>query len=106
MKQKLYSKDELKLLKSIENEPNKWKSVSKKEKLLAMDAAKEYLKNKKGKRITIRINEQDLYGIQKIAKNEGIPYQTYIAGLLHKMAQKRLVDKEILDELLSKLKAA
>ncbi|MBN1114926.1 MAG: antitoxin [Oligoflexia bacterium] len=106
MAKKLYTKQELKLLKSIEDEPEKWKPVSEKEKQKYVKSASEYVKNKKQKRITIRINEKDLQKLQTLAQKEGLPYQTYITSMLHKMAEKRLVDKELLNEMMNSLKKA
>lgn len=48
---------------------------------------------RKDKRITIRISEKDLAGIQKRALEEGIPYQTLIASILHKYVSGRLTEK-------------
>jgi predicted DNA binding CopG/RHH family protein len=45
---------------------------------------------KKDKRINIRIASRDLKKIQALAAKEGIPYQTYIAGTLHKVVAGRL----------------
>ena len=39
---------------------------------------------KKDARINIRISSRDLRGLQKRALEEGIPYQTLIASILHK----------------------
>lgn len=52
--------------------------------------AKNYLK--KGKRITIRVYDSDLECIKRIAMEEGLPYQTYITSVLHKISTGRLVD--------------
>ncbi len=49
---------------------------------------------KKDKRVNIRISEKDLTAIQKIAAEEGIPYQTLIASVLHKFISGRLTEKE------------
>lgn len=43
---------------------------------------------KKDARINIRIASRDLRALQKRALTEGIPYQTLIASILHKYAQK------------------
>ncbi|OWY64261.1 antitoxin [cyanobacterium TDX16] len=48
---------------------------------------------KKDKRINIRLSSHDLEAIQVLAVEEGIPYQTLIASVLHKFATGRLVDK-------------
>ena len=48
---------------------------------------------KKDRRVNIRISGQDLEALQKRAIEEGIPYQTLIASLLHKYVSGRLVEK-------------
>ncbi|OAI15178.1 hypothetical protein A1359_09700 [Methylomonas lenta] len=47
----------------------------------------------KDKRINIRISSVDLMDIQVRALEEGIPYQTFIASVLHKYASGRLIEK-------------
>lgn len=47
----------------------------------------------KDKRINIRISSPDLMDIQARALEEGIPYQTFIASVLHKYASGRLIEK-------------
>lgn len=47
----------------------------------------------KNKRINIRLSTPDLMDIQARALEEGIPYQTFIASVLHKYASGRLVEK-------------
>ena len=44
----------------------------------------------KDKRINIRISSRDLQRLQMRAAREGVPYQTYIAGSLHKLVSGRL----------------
>jgi predicted DNA binding CopG/RHH family protein len=44
----------------------------------------------KDKRINIRISSRDLEKLQKRAAREGIPYQTFISGSLHKLVSGRL----------------
>lgn len=48
---------------------------------------------RKDKRVNIRISSKDLEAIQKRALEEGIPYQTLIASILHKYVGGRLVEK-------------
>ena len=48
---------------------------------------------KKDKRVNIRISTRDLEGLQKRALEEGIPYQTLMASVLHKYVSGRLVEK-------------
>ncbi len=52
----------------------------------------EYAKNtlRKDKRINIRISSKDLEGIQRIALAEGLPYQTFLASVIHKYVSGRL----------------
>jgi predicted DNA binding CopG/RHH family protein len=48
---------------------------------------------RKDTRVNIRISSKDLDAIQKRALEEGIPYQTLIASVLHKFISGRLVDR-------------
>ena len=45
---------------------------------------------RKDRRLNIRISTKDLEAIQRRAIEEGLPYQTLIASLLHKYASGRL----------------
>ena len=47
----------------------------------------------KDRRINIRLSSPDLMDMQARALEEGIPYQTFIASVLHKYASGRLVEK-------------
>jgi len=47
---------------------------------------------KKDSRINIRISSKDLRALQKRALQEGIPYQTFVASVLHKFVEGRLVE--------------
>ncbi len=48
---------------------------------------------RKNSRVNIRISSKDLEAIQKKALEEGIPYQTLIASVLHKYVTGRFVDR-------------
>ncbi len=48
---------------------------------------------RKNRRITIRLYDHDLKGIQKKAMEQGIPYQTLISGMIHRYVEGELVDK-------------
>jgi predicted DNA binding CopG/RHH family protein len=48
---------------------------------------------RKTKNINIRINQLDLQNLKRSAEQEGIPYQTLIASVLHKYLSGRLVDE-------------
>ena len=45
---------------------------------------------KKNRRVNIRISEYDLKAIQFKAMEEGVPYQTFISSVLHKVADGRI----------------
>ncbi|ACF44689.1 conserved hypothetical protein [Pelodictyon phaeoclathratiforme BU-1] len=47
---------------------------------------------KKDKRLNIRISERDLTELQRKAIKEGLPYQTYVASIIHKFINGTLVD--------------
>ena len=89
MKAKL-TKEEKEILDSFEK--GEWVPVtdlSKRRKELA-----EYAGNslKKDKRLNIRISERDLTELQRKAIKEGLPYQTYVASIIHKFINGTLVD--------------
>ncbi|MCL5071352.1 MAG: antitoxin [Actinobacteria bacterium] len=48
----------------------------------------------KNRRINIRISQRDLEYIQRRALEEGIPYQTLIASLIHKYISGKLIEKD------------
>lgn len=78
---KYLDKDEMELARSIEND--EWVSdLTKKERKQYEEYAR-YSLNKQ-KRINIRMNERDLRKIRAKAIEEGIPYQSLIAMLIHK----------------------
>ena len=48
---------------------------------------------KKDQRLNIRISSRDLKNLQARALEEGIPYQTFAASLLHKFVSGHLVNR-------------
>lgn len=80
--------EEKELLEELERE--EWRSVvSEPSDLEAFrTAARRTLR--KDKRVNIRISERDLLSLQKIALEEGVPYQTLISSILHKFVSGRL----------------
>jgi predicted DNA binding CopG/RHH family protein len=48
----------------------------------------------KNKRVNIRISSMDLEGLQAKAAEEGVPYQTLMASVLHKFVSGRLVETQ------------
>jgi len=75
------SKEEKEILKDFEAGEFKSVLTSKRKKML-QEAAEETFK--KDKRINIRISSRDLESLQRRALEEGIPYQTLVASVLHK----------------------
>ena len=67
--------------------PNQKKFIA-----MAQQAAANY-RLKKVARINIRLAEKDLEGLKARAEEEGLPYQTLIASVLHKYNNGRLVDR-------------
>ena len=49
----------------------------------------------KNRRVNIRISSQDLEGLQARAAEEGVPYQTLMASVLHKFVSGRLIEPSI-----------
>mgnify|MGYP001612967106 CR=1 FL=1 len=47
----------------------------------------------KSRRVNIRITPQDLEGVQQKAVEEGIPYQTLMASVIHKYVMGRFVER-------------
>lgn len=47
---------------------------------------------RKDKRVTIRLYDHDLKGIQKKAMEKGIPYQTMISAMIHQYVEGDLVE--------------
>jgi predicted DNA binding CopG/RHH family protein len=83
---------EKELLESVER--GEWKSIAglKSEQKRYQQYAEATFK--KDRRVNIRISGKDLEALQKRALEEGLPYQTLIASLLHKYVSGRLVEKK------------
>ncbi|MCK5803394.1 MAG: hypothetical protein KAI66_11200 [Lentisphaeria bacterium] len=90
MKRDKLDKEEQDLLASIE--AGEWVSVPNVEEQIQHH--REYARNtlKKDRRVNIRISSRDLEDIQTRAIEEGIPYQTLMASVLHKYVAGRLLD--------------
>lgn len=75
----------------IEDEVESYDRVSKK----GRDKIESLLeKERKTKNINIRISEFDLSKIRHISSQEGIPYQTLIASIIHKYVTNQLVEEK------------
>ena len=94
IKQKAFKpidQEEKDLMESIERE--EWKPVKNfnLEKDKAIEAAHNTLK--KDKRINLRLTQKDYQQIQIRAIEEGIPYQSLIASIVHKYLNGRLISR-------------
>ena len=45
-------------------------------------------------RVTLRLNNQTLESIKRKAREEGLPYQTFISSILYKYATDQLMDEK------------
>lgn len=83
-----FDREEKRLLSSVER--GEWRPIRAVAQALARHAT--YAQNalRKDSRINIRISRMDLEGIRAKALQEGIPYQTLIASILHKYVSGRL----------------
>ena len=50
---------------------------------------------RKDRRVTIRLYDHDLKGIQKKAMRKGMPYQTLISGMIHQYIEGDLVENKV-----------
>ena len=57
---------------------------------------REYARNtlRKDRRVNIRISSKDLDGLQALAVEHGIPYQTLMSSILHRYVNGSIVDKD------------
>lgn len=74
-------------------ESGNYQSLPDQSKLIKKYASYARSASKKDKRINIRLAGNDLEHLQKMAVQEGLPYQTLVASLIHKYVTGRLVEK-------------
>jgi len=91
------SDDEKTILRDLER--GQYRQTSKAKKDAYTRLAKEHVKKMKAERINIRINEADLQTLKEKAVEEGLPYQTLIASILHKYVSGTLIDLRIMRRL-------
>ncbi|MFA6144395.1 MAG: hypothetical protein WCW84_00235 [Sulfurimonas sp.] len=89
----IYTDEELAIVEAVEN--NNYTSVSKEEfetlkQSLQTAAAQTIKQRSKRKAISIRLLEDDIIKLKAMALNEGIPYQTYITHVIHKVTTGQL----------------
>jgi predicted DNA binding CopG/RHH family protein len=86
-----YDKEELEILQALE--AGTLKPVSDAKKQIKAHRAAADATFKKDQRLNIRISSRDLKSLQARALEEGIPYQTFAASLLHKFVSGHLVSQ-------------
>ena len=84
--------DEQEILNSYES--GEWQPVENSQAEISRYRKYAHATLKKDKRVNIRISETTLAAIQNKALEEGIPYQTLIASILHKYINGRLVERQ------------
>jgi predicted DNA binding CopG/RHH family protein len=85
------TQEERELLKAVER--GEWQSVKNLEKERTRYQGYARATLKKDRRINIRLSQKDLDALQTLALEEGIPYQTLIASILHKYVAGSLVKR-------------
>ncbi len=73
-------------------ERDEWRSVPNLSQEIERYAAYAEASLTKDKRVNIRISSRDLEDIQARAAEEGIPYQTLMASILHKFVTGRFIE--------------
>lgn len=93
----IYSKEELEFFEALENDVDNgtYEPITqielKKEKEITKKLAKNTIeKRTRKKSINLRVFEDDIASIKAIALNQGLPYQTFLSSIIHKVATKQL----------------
>ena len=85
------NREEQELLESFER--GEWRPVADREAKVERYRGYARATFKKDMRVNIRMSRKDLEALQKRALEEGLPYQTLMASVLHKYVNGRLVEK-------------
>lgn len=97
IKSKLDSKEDLDLIADYEASPGRFKPLSKGEEDSLVQAAKTALEDD-SRRITIRLSQKTLVQLKQMAVREGLPYQTMIQSLLHKIVTEQYIPRILLED--------
>ena len=84
-------KEERGILDAYDKGKLKLSSPSKKEKEKIQAMAEQTFR--KDRRVTIRLYDHDLKGVQKKAMEKGMPYQTLISAMIHQYVEGDLVER-------------
>lgn len=93
MKKEIETEEELKIIEAVE--AGEYLSVNSEEfselqASLKQAACNAIEKLSKRKAISIRLLESDIARVKAMALNEGMPYQTYLSHIIHKLTTGRL----------------
>lgn len=81
-----------------------WEEASDELKNKIIQTAKNGVTNRKREaRVNIRMTQSDVDMIRQLAEEEGLGYQTLMSSVLHKYANGRLVDKNVLDKVTAEI---
>jgi predicted DNA binding CopG/RHH family protein len=81
-------KQEQEILESLER--GEWKSVKNLKEEIRKARAQAVATAKKDARMNLRLSRRDMIALKSRALEEGIPYQTLVAGIIHKYVEGRL----------------
>ncbi len=86
-------KEEREILDAYDEGTLKLSSPSKKERGKIQAMAEQTFR--KDRRVTIRLYDHDLKGVQKKAMEKGMPYQTLISSMIHQYIEGDLVERQV-----------
>lgn len=93
----VYSKEELAFFETLENDidngtyPSMTKSQLEEEKEIVKKIAKDTIqKRTRKKSLNLRVFEDDIERIKALALSQGLPYQTFLSSIIHKVATKQI----------------
>ncbi len=81
-------KQEQEIFESLER--GEWKSVKNLKEEIKKARAQAIATAKKDARMNLRLSRRDIIALKSKALEEGIPYQTLVAGIIHKYVEGRL----------------
>ena len=88
MENKIEDKDELQIIEDVESDKYislTGSELSEMQSMLKVASDNTIKKLTKKKAINIRLLESDIERLKSMALNEGLPYQTYISHMIHKL---------------------
>ncbi len=93
----IYTAEELALFKALENDVDSGtyqpmdKNSLEEEIEIAKKIAKDTIRKKTRKKsLNLRVFEDDIERIKAMALNQGLPYQTFLSSIIHKVATKQI----------------